>query len=149
MKNFLIYMFFGFAITSCVKEEFTPSGEPLPPQPIVTNPINVDSTTNLVGQTWVITGYRIGELGDIIPTSDTLYFSNYTTYKYNTEKLSYTFYPTSSAYNLTLNGTPFGNITGTIYEGNLEMGIINGLKFVDITIGSSNTTNMYFWMERQ
>ena len=149
MKNFLMYIIFGFGLTSCIKEEFTPNGQPLPPQPIVTNPIDIDSATNIVGQTWVITGYRIGEFGNITPLNDVLYFSNYTTYKYNNDKFSYSFYTTASAYNLTLNNTPFGNITGTIYEGNLESGFINGLKFVDITIGSSNTTNIYLWMERQ
>jgi hypothetical protein len=48
-----------------------------------------------------------------------------------------------------LNYTPFGNISGTIYAGNLFTGEINGLKFTDITFGSGNQTNYYLWMTKQ
>jgi hypothetical protein len=29
------------------------------------------------------------------------------------------------------------------------MGVMNGLKFTDITMGSGNGTNYYFWITRQ
>ena len=47
-----------------------------------------------------------------------------------------------------MNYTPWGNLSGTIYEGNLIYGSIIGMKFNDITFGSSNQTNYYLWMFR-
>ena len=93
--------------------------------------------------------YRVGEFGEIFQLNDTISFLDLTTYTYNGFESPYSFYPTASAFNLTLNYTPFGNISGTIYQGNLNIGNINGLKFTDITVGSGNQTNYYFWMIRE
>lgn len=133
-------------MVSCVKDNSQPSEPPLPPQPIITNNGNVDSTANLVGQTWVITGYRIGGIGGIITTNDTLVFNTINSYTFDGNVAPYSFYSTSSAYSLTMNYTPWGNLTGTIYEGSLIYGTIQGLKFVDITMGSGNQTEYYLWM---
>jgi hypothetical protein len=115
----------------------------------VTDLTQIDSAYNLVGQIWVINQYRVGEFGNLITLSDTIEFVDLNTYTYNGIEAPYSFYTTASAYNLTLNFTPFGNLSGTIYQGNLNMGIMNGLKFTDITMGSGNGTNYYFWMTRQ
>lgn len=139
---------FGLLLVSCQKEIDQPTGEPLPPQDIITDSTIVDSTISLVGETWVITGYRIGGIGSIISTNDTLVFNTKTSYTYNGVNSVYSFYPTASAYNLTLNYTPWGNLSGSIYEGNLIYGTIQGLKFVDITMGSGNQTEYYLWLHR-
>jgi hypothetical protein len=146
MKYFLIILLVIFGLSSCYKETINP---PNPPGTIPTDSTQIDSTYNLVGQIWVINQYRVGEFGNLIPLSDTIEFVDLNTYTYNGIEGPYSFYTTASAYNLTLNFTPFGNLSGTIYQGNLNMGVINGLKFTDITMGSGNGTNYYFWMTRQ
>jgi hypothetical protein len=133
-------------LSSCYKEDIQP---PNPPTPIITDSTQIDSTYNLIGQVWVISSYRIGEFGEILPLNDTIEFISSNQYTYNGGQSPYSFYPTASAFNLTLNYTPFGNISGTIYAGNLFTGKINGLKFTDITFGSGNQTNYYLWMTKQ
>ena len=138
MKYFLITLLVVLGLSSCHKE---PIGPPNPPEPIVTDSTQIDSTYSLVGQVWVINQYRVGEFGNLIPLNDTIVFLDLNTYTYNGIEAPYSFYPTASAFNLTLNFTPFGNLSGTIYQGNLNMGVMNGLKFTDITMGSGNGTN--------
>ena len=145
----LFYILIPMTFFSCQKETVSPTGPPNPPSPIVTDSNQIDSNYSLAGQTWIITGYRVGGIGSIITTSDTLEFVTKTSYNYNGSQATYSFYTTASAYNLTLNYTLFGNVSGTIYQGNLDQGVINGLKFTDITMGSSNETYYYFWITRQ
>jgi hypothetical protein len=145
MKNVFYLILVVFGLTSCTKENI---GPPNPPQPIITDSTTIDSTYNLIGQTWVINGYRVGEIGSIITTNDTVTFNTLIGYEFNGNPATYSFYPTASAYNLTMNYTPWGNLSGTIYEGNLIYGSILGLKFTDITMGSGNQTNYYLWMFR-
>lgn len=149
MKKLFFILSLPIVFFSCQKETFAPTGPPNPPEPIVTDSNQIDSNYSLAGQTWVITGYRVGEIGSIIVTNDVIQFVNGTSYTYNGSPATYSFYTTASAYNLTLNYTPYGNISGTIYQGNLNQGVINGLKFTDITMGSGNGTNYYLWMTRQ
>jgi len=145
--RYLIFVFLLIlTITSCQKEVI---GPPNQPEPIITDTLEVDSTYNLIGQVWVITQYKVGEFGDITQLNDTISFLGLNTYTYNDFESTYSFYPTASAFNLTLNYTLFGNISGTIYQGNLNIGVINGLKFTDITFGSGNQTNYYIWMVRE
>ena len=148
MKKVFLFIGLSFGILSCQKENPQPNTPPLPPQPIVTDTTGMDTTINMVGQTWVITGYRIGGIGGITPTNDTLYFNTINQYTFNGNPATYSFYTTASAYNLTMNYTNWGNLSGTIYEGNLINGVIIGLKFTDITFGSSNQTNYYLWMNK-
>lgn len=146
MRYLFFISLFILSMTSCQKEEI---GPPNPPEPIITDTLEIDSTYNLAGQIWVITDYRVGEFGEIFPLNDTIEFITTNTYTYNGFEAPYSFYPTASAFNLTLNYTPFGNLSGTIYQGNLNIGVMNGLKFTDITVGSGNNTDYYFWMTRQ
>jgi len=95
------------------------------------------------GQTWVITNYRIGLMGPSIPISDTLRFLNTSIYKYNNIHTTYTFYTTGSEYNLTLNNTPWGNLSGRINDNNIMYGVILGRKFNNISVGSNDTTEYY------
>jgi hypothetical protein len=47
-----------------------------------------------------------------------------------------------------MNNTTWGNLSGTVYENNITTGVIQGLKFTDITVGSGNQTNYYLWIYR-
>lgn len=148
MKKLFIISLFGIGLFSCKKETPQPTDPPLPPQPIITDSIVMDTAINMVGETWVISGYRVGEFGDVLPTNDTLVFNTISSYTFNGNSATYSFYVTASAYNLTINNTTWGNISGTLYEGNIVNGVVNGLKFTDITIGSGNQTNYYLWMNK-
>ena len=135
-------------IVSCQKTNPPPYPPPIPPQPIVTDTTVIDTATNLIGETWVIDGYRVNGIGGVITISDTIVFNTINSYTFNGNTATYSFYTTASAYTLTMNYTPWGNLSGTIYEGNLINGVILGLKFTDITMGSSNQTDYYLWMHR-
>jgi hypothetical protein len=61
---------------------------------------------------------------------------------------NYSLYYTGGGFNLSMNGTPWGYLSGTIYQYNLVSGDIQGLKFIDITPGTTNKTNYYIWMTK-
>ena len=107
---------------------------------------NLSTATNLIGQTWKITHYRVGDMGQMIQTNDTLEFITATTYKFNGIPSKYNLYVTGSGYNLTLNETPWGNLSGSIVSYNLTNGTIPGVRFTNIAIGSSNNTIYYLWL---
>jgi hypothetical protein len=52
-----------------------------------------------------------------------------------------------SSFNLTLNETFLGNLSGSIYTYNLQSGQIEGNKFTNITLGSANG-DFYLWLKR-
>jgi hypothetical protein len=118
---------------------------------VTPNPTPQDSVYSLVGQTWVIKQYRIGEMGlpmDMMPV-DTIKFITNNKYTYNSmSPQNYGFYSVGSVYSLTLNYTIFGYLTGNVNKVNLEMGVIIGGKFTDISIGVVNPPNYYLWMEK-
>lgn len=105
-----------------------------------------NTATNLVGQTWKITNYRVGDLGQMIPTNDTLIFLTNTTYKFNGFSSTYSLTTTGSGYNLTLNETPWGNLSGSILSNNIISGNIPGIPFNNIATGSSNNTKYFLWI---
>jgi hypothetical protein len=117
---------------------------------IVSNPIipSTSASQNLIGQTWRLFYYRIGPMGQVMTTSDTLQFLTSTTYKFNGYQSTYHLYVTGSGYNLSLYETPWGNLSGSILSNNLTNGTILGTKFIDISVGSSNTTEYFLWMNR-
>jgi hypothetical protein len=142
MKKYLLFLLF----VSCTVPE-NMEGPISNTGPILTNGNNVTVTSNnLVGQTWKITNYRVGELGQMIATSDMLQFTTNTSYKFNGLAATYSLYVTGSGYNLTLNETPWGNLSGSILTNNLTSGSIPGIPFTNIATGSSNTTKYYLWM---
>jgi hypothetical protein len=102
----------------------------------------------LVGQRWVITGIRIGGIGNPNKINDTLDFKTTTGYAYNGYTSKYSLFSNGMTINLTLYETPWGMLDGTIYPMNLNMGKIEGLPFTDISYGSSNNTKYYIWMNR-
>ncbi len=115
--------------------------------PILTNGNNSTVTANnLVGQTWRINQYRVGDLGQMIPISDILQFTSNTMYKFNGNTATYSVTITGSGYNLTLNETPWGNLSGSILSNNIISGNIPGIPFTTIATGSSNNTRYYLWI---
>ena len=149
MKKVLVLLL-GLLMTSCYIEEVPNGPNENSGDIIIVPPPNGNGTVsqNLVGQTWVVTNYRIGQMGQILPKNDTLRFLTPTTYKYNNYTTTYSLYLTGSGYNLTLNYTPWGNLSGNINDYNITNGQIVGGRFVDISTGSSNTTEYFLWMNK-
>jgi hypothetical protein len=150
MKKIILILSLSVTLFSCRKEELTPTNNNNQTIVVPTSTITTTTTTvqSLMGQKWVITQYRVGTLGPILPLNDTLTFNTKTTYKYNSYSSTYSFYPTGSVYNLTMNYTPFGNLSGNMNDYNVISGIVMGNRFVDISMGSSSTTEYYLWMKK-
>ena len=143
-----IFILFILIFMSCKKQEFK-SNPPLAPVPINKDTtIAIDNSVSFKGETWILTSYKIGDYSTPIVRNDTLMFINNKTYSFNKQISSYNLYPTLSTYTLTLNGTFLGDLSGSIYEYNIKSGIIEGLKFKDITLGG-NPNNFYFlWLKK-
>lgn len=103
---------------------------------------------SLVGQTWKLFYYRVGPMGNVMSANDTLIFLTSSTYTYNGYQSRYHLTSTGSGYNLSLYETPWGNLSGSVLSNNISTGRILGIKFVDISTGSSNTTEYYLWMNK-
>ena len=142
MKKYLLFLLFA----SCTVPE-NMEGPISNTGPILTNGNNSNVTSNnLVGQTWRINHYRVGELGQMIATSDILQFISNTSYKFNGNTSTYSLTLTGSGYNLTLNETLWGNLSGSILSNNITSGNIPGIPFTNIASGSSNNTRYYLWI---
>jgi hypothetical protein len=148
MKNLFYFIF--FLLVSCNFSEL-PEGPVDNTGPIIVpTPVNPGSNApqNLVGQTWRIFYYRVGPMGQVMTTNDTLEFLTSSTYKFNGNQSTYYLNVSGSGYNLSLYETPWGNLSGSILSNNLTNGTILGTKFVDISVGSSNNTEYYLWINR-
>jgi hypothetical protein len=148
LKNKIMgkYLVLLLLFSSCTVPEYA-EGPINNTGPILSNGNNTTaSTNNLVGQTWKITNYRVGELGQMIVTNDLLVFLTSTSYKFNGSASTYSLYITGSGYNLTLNETPWGNLSGSILTNNIVNGSIPGIPFTNIATGSANTTKYYLWI---
>jgi hypothetical protein len=142
MKKYLLFLFF----VSCTVPE-NMEGPISNTGPILSNGNNSNVTSNnLVGQTWRINHYRVGDLGQMIATSDILQFISNTSYKFNGNTSTYSLTITGSGYNLTLNETLWGNLSGSILSNNITSGNIPGIPFTNIASGSSNNTQYYLWI---
>ena len=148
MKKLILLL--CFVLTSCYIPE--PQEGPIDNTgPIIVNPPsnggNV-TTQSLVGTTWRIFYYRVGPTSQVVSTNDTLVFLTSSIYTFNGQQSTYYLTPTGSGYNLTLYETTWGNLSGSILSNNITNGTILGTKFVDISVGSSNTTEYYLWMNK-
>jgi hypothetical protein len=142
MKKYLLFLLFA----SCSVPE-NMEGPISNAGPILTNGNNSNITSNnLVGQTWRINHYRVGDLGQMIATNDILQFTSNTLYKFNGNTSTYSLKITGSGYNLTLNETPWGNLSGSILSNNISSGNIPGIPFTNIATGSSNNTRYFLWI---
>jgi hypothetical protein len=143
----LLVSFIYLALSSCTPEAYEASGPPLPPTPINTDSIINPSVYSISGQTWVIERYRIGQIGEINLTSDTVVFNANGAMQFNDVDANYAFYPSASVYILTLYQTPWGMLSGSVNPFNLEVGEIHGLPFSNISVGG-NGMQVYLWMRR-
>lgn len=143
MKN--IFFIFGIALFmfSCQKQEIVPQQPIVIPTPVDTTNI-VDSSYNLVGQTWVITKVLNTSLNEEF-RSDTLVFMTPNTYTFNGFSSTYNFYSNNVYYTLTLNGTTWGNISGSVTDFNLTQGVIENCQFKDYFTGENSVK---VWMKR-
>lgn len=144
MKYTILLLIFGLFLTACVKKNPTPQ-QPNPPAPIITDTTLVDSTASLQGTTWVITKVLNTNFSQEL-RSDTLEFISNNTYKFNGFVSTYSFYPTQIKYTLTLNETPWGFITGSVYQYNLVQGVLENSQFVDYFTGQNSVK---IWMTKQ
>lgn len=144
MKKITSLLLLILAITSCVKEEIKPQ-QPLGPQPIITDTTSVDSTINLKNTTWVITKILNTSFNQEM-RSDTLVFISNNVYSFNGVQSTYNFYPSQLNYTLTLNNTPWGHISGKMYDYNLTQGILENSQFVNYF---TNQNSVKIWMEKQ
>lgn len=150
MKTSIIIIYFFICLIflySCNKEEYVSNPPNKPTSSIKDSSIVLENKINLIGQKWLLYEYKIGEYGVQTKRSDTLYFINSKNYIFNKDTSTYNLYPALSTFSLTLNETFLGNISGTIYTYNLKNGKVDGLKFIDITIGASSS-NYYLWLKK-
>ena len=149
MKRLILFL--CFILTSCYVPE-THEGPIDNNTPIIPTspPSNGGTITSqsLAGQTWHLFYYRVGSTSQVMNDNDTLIFLTSSTYTYNGYQSTYHLTPTGSGYNLSLYETPWGNLSGSILSNNITNGTILGAKFVDISVGSSNTTDYYLWMNK-
>jgi hypothetical protein len=146
MKKLIILL--SLVLTSCYVQELPNGPNEHSGDIIIVPPPTGTVSQSLVGQTWKIFYYRVGPMGTVMTANDTLIFLTSSTYKYNGYQTTYHLTSTGSGYNLSLYETPWGNLSGTILSNNITQGQILGTKFVDISVGSSNTTEYYLWMNK-
>lgn len=144
MKHLIFLVILISLITSCVKEDIKPQ-QPLGPQPIITDTTSVDSVAALKGQTWVITKILNTSFNQEV-RSDTLVFLTNNVYSFNGVQSTYNFYPNQISYTLTLNNTPWGHISGSMYDYNLTQGLLENCQFKNYF---TNQNSVKIWMERQ
>jgi len=134
MKKLILFIV-GLVLLSCKKVEVKPQ-QPLVPQPIITDTIFVDTTITLKNTTWVITKVLNTNFNEEL-RSDTLVFLTYNTYSFNGIQSTYNFYPNNLNYTLTLNNTPWGHISGGIYDYNITQGEIINCQFNNYFTGQN------------
>lgn len=106
-------------------------------------------TTNLsdlVGEKWVLYQYRVGQVAINYSDSDTLVFLTPMSYTFNADTNSYSLYSVPGSYTLNLNGTRWGNLSGNVFDYNLNNGDIQGLRFTETFTGTQS--EYYLWMRR-
>jgi hypothetical protein len=129
-------------LTSCVKdEEYNTNISPYQNYDVTIDEsqMNVPGFSNT---TWVITQITYTNFISEERT-DTLTFTVQNNYSFNSQPSTYYFYSTPSNYKLELYDTPWGNLVGTLYNYNMNYGVIEGLTFVDLM---DNTKTYKVWM---
>jgi hypothetical protein len=144
MRNVFYLFCLVLLVSSCYKEEIKPQ-EPLAPQPIITDTIFVDTTVSLKNTVWVITKVLNTNFDEEVRT-DTLVFLTNNAYSFNGVQSTYSLYPNNLNYTLTLNNTPWGHISGGIFEYNLTQGEILNCQFKNYFTGQNV---IKVWMYKQ
>ena len=144
MRNVFYLFCLVLLSSSCYKEEIKPQ-EPLAPQPIITDTTFVDTTVSLKNTVWVITKVLNTNFDEEVRT-DTLVFLTNNTYSFNGVQSTYSLYPNNLNYTLTLNNTPWGHISGGVFEYNLTQGEILNCQFRNYFTGQNV---IKVWMYKQ
>jgi hypothetical protein len=144
MKNIFYLLVSIMLLSSCYKEDITPQ-MPLDPQPIITDTTFVDSTVSLKNTTWVIKKVLNTNFDQEL-RSDTIVFLSNNVYSFNGVQSTYNFYPNNLNYTLTLNNTPWGHISGGIYEYNITQGEIINCQFNNYFTGQNV---LKIWMYKE
>ena len=98
---------------------------------------------SLDNTSWVITKIMYTDFMYEV-RNDTLFFDSIGNYTFNGTESNYNFYPNILNYKLELYNTPWGNLTGTIYDLNIETGKIEGVNFIDF-FNNSNVYRMWIY----
>ena len=142
MKNLLFILFVLVGLTSCVKdEEYNTNISPYQNYDVTIDESQMDVPC-FSNTTWVVTQITYTNLISEERT-DTLTFSVQNNYSFNSQPSTYYFYSTPSNYKLELYDTPWGNLDGTLYNYNMNYGVVEGLTFVDLM---DNTKTYKVWM---
>jgi hypothetical protein len=144
MKHLSLFIILYLLVTSCVKEDIQPQ-QPLDPQPIITDTTFVDSPVTLKNSIWVIFKVLNTSFNQEL-RSDTLVFLTNKTYTFNGFQSTYSLYPSNVGFTLTLNNTPWGYISGTVFEYNLSQGIVENCQFKNYF---TNQNSVKIWMVKQ
>lgn len=142
MKNLLFILFVLVGLTSCVKDEdYNTNISPYQNYDVTIDESQMD-VPGFSNTTWVVTQITYTNLISEERT-DTLTFSVQNNYSFNSQPSTYYFYSTPSNYKLELYDTPWGNLVGTLYNYNMNYGVVEGLTFVDLM---DNTKTYKVWM---
>lgn len=125
-------------LLACTKCEEETTNEP--------TTAHTSNLLDLVGEKWILYQYRVGQVAINYSNSDTLSFLTAMSYQFNSDTVSYSLYSVPGSYKLNLNGTRWGNLSGTIFYYNLNNGDIQGLRFTETFTG--NQTEYYLWLSR-
>lgn len=134
-------------LCGCIQKEDDFIGPPLPPEPIITDSIIPDPSLQLTDETWVIEKYRIGTLTTPIDVDDTIQFITNHDAIYNSYSTSYSFYPSTSVYILTLNESSWGMISGALTTFQISTGEILSTPFSTLTPGAPKQ-QIHLWIRR-
>lgn len=142
MKNLIFIFLVLVGLTSCVKEEpYNTNLSPYQNYDVTIDESQMD-VPGFSNSTWVIT--QITYTNFISEErSDTITFGTQNTYQFNGNQSEYHFYSTPSNFKLELYDTPWGNLIGTLYNYNMNYGVIEGLTFVDLM---DNSKTYKVWM---
>lgn len=144
MLNIILAGIILLGVVSCKKEEIKPNNSYNYNGVLDTN----DSTDNKFYTTsWELIYYKDISTTQPLERHDTLLFHSEEIYSYNGMDNRYTFTKTNGAYNLTLYGTPFGDLSGQISINSIEYGEIINKEFTDIAIGG-NSQKYFIWMKK-
>jgi len=130
-------------VVSCKKENIEPNqgythGGTVP---------TVSTPSDIIGTKWELYQYKDASTTSPQPRQDTIIFLNSTQYTYNGIQSTYSLYSTNGSYNLTLNGTPFGNLSGSAPTNFIQYGEIIDKIFTDIAVGSGSP-QYHIWMKK-
>lgn len=90
------------------------------------------SADTVLSGKWILYQYQIKGEHTIIPRSDTLEFISGSDYRYNQFLAAYRLYTVTAGYRLSLNNTPFGDITGILPYNAPAIGEVNGSELARI-----------------